>query len=305
MRTLITALLLAAPFAVPAQSRPGIDTICGSCQVEKVASCGAGKFIEGPAFDEKGTLWVTALRAGEIMKVEGNRCETVHHIGGAPNGAKFDAAGQMVITDRNRNLIVLNPATGVVTPLRNKRGSETLRGLNDNVLDRAGGIYFTESYGSDILRPVGRVFYLPPATSTNPNPELLTLADNLAFPNGIALSPDEKTLYVTEGAKSRIVAVPLSAPGTVNLSGIPYLFARLENGVGPDGMAVDAKGNVYTAHFGAGEVVVHTPQGFLYGAIRLPAEAGLGVTNVALHDGYLYLTESFKNDIWRVKLSDR
>jgi sugar lactone lactonase YvrE len=64
---------------------------------------------------------------------------------------------------------------------------------------------------------------------------------------------------------------------------------------------VDSKGNLYVAHFGAGEVVVIDPIGFIVGVIPLPPGAGYLTTNVAFRDGYLYITEAEQNIVWRVK----
>ncbi|MER2047657.1 MAG: SMP-30/gluconolactonase/LRE family protein, partial [Solibacillus sp.] len=78
-----------------------------------------------------------------------------------------------------------------------------------------------------------------------------------------------------------------------------------EGGIGPDGLAVDAEGNLYVAHFQAGEVVVVDANGFKYGTIRLPEDAGTFATNLAFHDGYLYVTESSKNEVWRIQVKKK
>jgi gluconolactonase len=54
------------------------------------------------------------------------------------------------------------------------------------------------------------------------------------------------------------------------------------------------------AHFGAGEVAVIDSNGFSYGTMPLPEGAGPFTTNVALYDGYLYVTEAMQNEVWRV-----
>ena len=66
-------------------------------------------------------------------------------------------------------------------------------------------------------------------------------------------------------------------------------------------MTDDADGNIYVAHYGAGEVVESAPNGDYFGAIRLPEGAGTQPSSVAFHDGYLYITEMQKKEIWRVK----
>ena len=65
------ALSVQAAFAQAAlgQSATPLSEICGDCKVEKVTSCGAGKFLEGPNFDKDGVLWMVGLMAGEILKV--------------------------------------------------------------------------------------------------------------------------------------------------------------------------------------------------------------------------------------------
>ncbi len=55
-------------------------------------------------------------------------------------------------------------------------------------------------------------------------------------------------------------------------------------------------------HFQAGEVIALDSNGFEIGTIRLPKEAGLLATNITFHDGYLYISESSKNEVWRIKV---
>lgn len=301
----------AALLAVAAQALPSsaaaqgnrLHEICGECRLERFAKCEGRHFLEGPAFDRQGRLWVTGLESGAVLSVDASgQCRTVTPAGKALNGAKFDAQGRLLLTDVEKGLLRLDTATGQVTPLRGKHGREMFRGLNDIAVDRSGGIYFTESWGSHALKRDGRVFYLPADDVDAGKRDLVVVASGIAFPNGVVLSPDEKALFVGEYAQNQILKLHLSAPGTVSANGVPYVFARLVGGTGPDGMAVDAAGNLYAAHFRAGEVVVIDRDGFPYGAIRLPEGGGLGTTNVALHGGYLYVTEAFKDEIWRTRL---
>nr|WP_313771817.1 SMP-30/gluconolactonase/LRE family protein [Neobacillus niacini] len=84
-----------------------------------------------------------------------------------------------------------------------------------------------------------------------------------------------------------------------------FVFGQFEGGIGPDGLAVDTEGNLYVAHFQAGEVVVLDANGFKYGTIRLPEDAGTFTTNLTFHNGYLYVTESLKNEVWRIKVKKK
>jgi sugar lactone lactonase YvrE len=124
----------------------------------------------------------------------------------------------------------------------------------------------------------------------------------MAYPNGIALSPDNRTLYIDEFMAQRVIAIPVGAPGHLNL-GFAHVAAHLSGGWGPDSMAVDAQGNVYSAHWGAREVVVLDSDDFIVGTIDLPADAGPMTNNVAFNQGYLYITEGRKSEIWRVKMN--
>jgi len=117
--------------------------------------------------------------------------------------------------------------------------------LNDLVVDKKGAVYFT----------VGAAYYVKPAGPVT------SLGDNIRS-NGIMLSPDEKTLYVTNGGT--ILAFDIQADGSVNNR---REFAKLQDGNG-DGMAVDAAGRLYVTS--APGVQVFGPDGKYLGTIPTP-----------------------------------
>lgn len=123
--------------------------------------------------------------------------------------------------------------------------------LNDIVADRKGGLYFTDGPG-----PGGKAYHLPakgPITSFGENMRT----------NGIMLSRDEKTLYLTNGPA--IMAFDIAKDGTpVN----PREFAKLDGGVNGDGMAIDEQGRIYDAT--SPGVQVFSPQGQFLGVIPTP-----------------------------------
>ena len=279
-----------------AQRAEGLSQLCTDCTFELYAECGEKKFLEGPNFDDEGNLWMVGLGSGEILRVnaEGS-CDVMGRTGGFPGGARMSRDGILYVTDRI-GLMSYDTGSNEAELTLGRYGIETFSGLNDLVIDSEGAIYFTEPYGSDANRPTGRVFRL------SADRESVTLVgDTFAFPNGVALSPDERTLYVAEYGANKITALPLAA-GAVDPSGIPYTFAYMEGGIGPDGMIVDSDGNLYVAHFRAGEVVVYEPSGFPLGTLTLPEEAGMGSTNLVLRDGWLYVTEALQNEVWRVRI---
>jgi gluconolactonase len=272
----------------------GLAAICDNCQPEKFTSDCPGR-LEGPNFDRSGNLWMVGIAPGDIYRVSPDgHCTTVAH-SPAPTGLRIRADGRVFGVDHERGLFSIDPATLQLTYITNQWNRQTFRGLDDLVFDKSGGIYMTDAYGSSALAPVGQLFYM------RADGEITRLiSGNLAFPNGVSLSPDEKMLYVDDWGTNRIFAIPVVSPGRINVEGA-YVFAYLTGGHGPDSMTVDAKGNVYAAHYGLGEVVVFDPHGNVYGAIRLPNGSGLLTTNVALHDGYLYITEVEQHTVWRVR----
>jgi gluconolactonase len=282
--------------AVDAAERHSIDEICGDCVVEKFATCGG--FLEGATFDAGGTLWVVDLTSGNVLRIDDRgRCHVEAMTGGQPNGAKFHRDGRLFIADKSLGVLAYDPADGSLAVVADTYRAERLRGTNDLVFDADGGLYFTEPYGSSALEPDGRVFYLPPGDGA----PLTLLADGLAFPNGIALTPDDANVYVGEYAKKRILSLPPA--GSASAFDIAHVVAYTEGGVGPDGMAVDAAGNLYAAVFQGGEIRVIGADRFHYGSIRLPDGAGTFVTNVAFKGNELYITEATLGEVWRVRVN--
>ena len=142
-------------------------------------------------------------------------------------------------------------AIGIIYPekerkvLADKYQGKSLGRLNDLVVDKKGTVYFT----------VGLAYYV------NPGAEVVSLGDNIRS-NGIMLSPDEKTLYVTNGGV--ILAFDIHPGGTVDNR---RDFAKLEGGNG-DGMAIDSVGRLYVTS--APGVQVFSPEGKYLGTIPAP-----------------------------------
>lgn len=189
---LLFAAMLIGPVSALAQVGAKLADICDDCRVEKYASCGAGKFLEGPNFDKAGVMWLVGLQSGEILKVSpAGECTVATKGVSFPGGTRFDKEGKLIVTSRS-GLLSYDTASGAITTLRAFYGSQVFRGLNDVIVDKAGGIYFTEPNGSNLYRPNGRVFYLPPSRQG----ELLLVGDTFAFPNGY--------LYITEASRNDI-----------------------------------------------------------------------------------------------------
>ena len=284
--SLATGLCGAALAAVPA-------ALCNDCRMEKYAHCGG--FLEGATVNSDGQLWVVDLLGGRILQVGSDgTCTERANTGGQPNGAKFAPDGQLWIADKQLGLLRLDTKSGKLTTVANSFRSEKLRGLNDIVFDKAGGLYFTEPYGSGALKPDGRLFYLPPGA----NAKLQLVAGNLAFPNGVVLTRDGNTLLVGEYALKRITSIP--TPSSPNDFDTSFVWATTSAGVGPDGMLMLADGTLLAANFDAGELLAFDSNGRALGTIPVPA--GPRVTNMALRDDWLYVTEGSSGEVWRVRM---
>jgi gluconolactonase len=179
---------------------------------------------------------------------------------------------------------------------------------NDLVAKSDGSVYFTDGapgclkggdQSPDRELPFHGVFFVKNGTV-----KLLDKDPEGEPPNGIALSPDEKTLYVTNGGptptRRKILAYDVQPDGTVKN---PRVFLDLtgEKGMGgPDGVKVDRKGNVYTA--ATGGLWIASPQGKRLGLVRAPE--GIRFANLAFgdKDGKTLYLVSAKN-LWRVRVN--
>ena len=166
-------------------------------------------------------------------------------------------------------------------------------GINDVVVAANGGAYATV-FGPFVDPPtvvIGRVLYLPPGGQ-----KWIEVADDLNYANGVGISPDQKTLYVSETVGNSIKKFSINDDGTLaHRSNFALLNVLTKNKtdswyIGPDSMKVDGDGNVYVAQWCGGKVLKLSPEGKLLHVFEIAA--GDGTTNVAFGpDGKdLYVT---------------
>ena len=259
-----------------------------------------GAFIEGPVFDQKGNLWFVEIGSGHIGRIKPDGSyERFIDLGyeWGPNGMKLDKDGTLIICHRQRGIIRLDPRTKKVETIVADYHGQKFNGPNDLVLDSKGWAYFTDPWGTGLENPTGGVYRVNLTTG-----EIHQLFDNLAFPNGIQLSEDEKILYIGECNRNRIVKAPLSADGnSVNMANI---WTRFSGAGGPDGMSWDVKGNLYMAEWDQGGVYVIDPKGKIIEFIGVPEGTG---TTYCVFGGpdnkTLYIFESWGNTIYKVRVA--
>lgn len=210
------------------------------------------------------------------------------------NGLAIDSEGRLVVCDHgNRMIARIDTTTFTREVLASEYNGGRLNSPNDLVFRSNGDIYFTDPpYGLEGLNDSpAKELRFNGVYRLRPDGRMTLLTTALTFPNGIAFSPDESTLYVANSDPQRpvIMAFDVLGDGTLSDSRVFFdarpLAAEGRRGL-PDGMAVDRHGNVFAT--GPGGVLVLSPDGDHLGTIS----TGELIANVAFGDdgSMLYMT---------------
>ncbi|HEY0832693.1 MAG TPA: SMP-30/gluconolactonase/LRE family protein [Azospirillum sp.] len=253
-------------------------------------------FLEGPAFDAEGNLYVTDIPFGRVFRVSPDGDFTlVAEYDGEPNGLAFHRDGRLFIADYKKGILALDTGTGRIEPVMERTNGECFKGVNDLVFDAGGDLYFTDQGQTGLHDPTGRLYRLAS------DGRLTCLFDTLPSPNGLVPNRGETAIYVAVTRANAIWRVPLAADGTTSKVG---LFIQISGGLsGPDGLALDADGGLWVAHAGNGSVwgfdILGAPK------YRIVSREGLFTTNIAFGgpgNRSLYITESESGTILRATL---
>ncbi|NPT38735.1 SMP-30/gluconolactonase/LRE family protein [Paraburkholderia xenovorans] len=251
-------------------------------------------FLEGPAFDREGNLYCVDIPYGRIFRItRSGQFELVCQYDGRPNGIAIHRDGRIFIADQLRGIVVLDPLRGTVEDLVRTGGFEPFRGPNDLIFNRAGELFFTDQGQTGLDRPFGCLYRL------NVDGRLDRLLDNVPSPNGLALSPDERTLYLAVTRANAVWRVPLDPFGNGSVARVGH-YLQLSGGTGPDGLASASDGSLAVAHIGLGAVWLFDRIG--EPVARVCSCAGLQTSNVAFDpadSGVVYMTESESGQILR------
>jgi len=254
-------------------------------------------FLEGPSFDRDGNLYLVDIPFGRIFRLspDGKDWTVVADYEGEPNGLKIRNDGVIFIADYRNGIMRLDPDSGAVTPHCARMKMESFKGCNDLVFARDGTMYFTDQGLTGLHDPTGRVYRL------HIDGRLECMIDTIPSPNGLVPDLEENLLYIAVTRANAVWRMPLPAAGGTFKVG---LFVQLSGGLGgPDGMALDAEGNLAVCHAGMGSVWLFSRLGEpLY---RVRSCEGLMTTNCAYggpDNRYLYITESESNTILRAEM---
>jgi len=280
------ALLLLLPAALAAQDAgaiarldPALDALVDpNARVEKLAG-GLG-FLEGPLWMPGGYLLFSDLVSNTVMKyTPGGKVEPFlpkagynpdeptggRHVG--PNGLVLDRQGRLVICQQGNRHVIRIEKDGSRTLLAERFEGKHLNSPNDIVRARDGSLYFTDPpYGlpKQDKDPQAELAFSGVYRIRDGKLELVT--KDLARPNGLAFSPDEKYLYITDGRL--IKRFDVQKDGSITNGAEFFDMAKVNPRGGPDGFKVDRRGNLFSS--GPGGIIVISPEGKHLGTISVP-----------------------------------
>jgi gluconolactonase len=183
-----------------------------------------------------------------------------------PNGLTYDRQGRLLICEQKFRRLVRLEADSTLTVLADRWEGKALNCPNDVVVRRDSTIYFTDPYWKF---PPGAVQELPfqGVFRINADGRLFLEAIDFDLPNGIALAPDEKLLYVGDSRRGKLYAFDIAPDGSLSGQRLLADLKSAEKGA-VDGMKVDERGNIFTT--GPGGIWVIDPKGHRLGRIRAP-----------------------------------
>jgi gluconolactonase len=280
-------------------------------RIEKVAD--GFTFIEGPLWRPSGALWFSDVVGnvvrqwspdGKVVELlrpggyDGNHLPAGGFVG--PNGMTAGPNGEVLLCQHGNRRIARISSDMRVTTLVDTFEGKKLNAPNDLVFRSDGTLFFTDPpYGlprqdDDPAKelPFNGVFKLKDG-------KLDAIITDLTRPNGIAFSPDEKTLYVSNSDDKRKIWMryDVAADGSVSNGRVLFDATAHKAGGVPDGMKIDVQGNIWAT--GPSAVYVFSPEGMHLGSIvpaEDPANCGWG------DDGRtLYITA--ETGLYRIKTS--
>jgi gluconolactonase len=298
---LVTTLITATGVAqVPNLNETPLPTALLAPQAKVTVAAGIC-FLEGPAVDASGNVFFSDIQGSRILKMDASGVVTTfREDSGRTNGNTFDAQGRLISCEGaengpggRRRVVRTDMKTGKVEVLTERYEGKRYNSPNDVVVDPAGRIWFTDPlYAPDrsIMEHEHEAVY---RIDTDGKVARVITQPTIGRPNGIAVTPDGKTLYVIDSnyirpdANRKIWAFEILDGGSVAKQRVVFDFGR---GRGGDGMRLDSRGNLWvaagiatprTANESADVptgVYVISPQGELLGRIPIAEDV---ITNLA------------------------
>lgn len=269
--------------SAPAQDFPDL-------RIEKVAT--GYIFAEGPAWSREGYLIFSDIPGNKLLQFKpGEKPSTFRENSNGAIGNAFDAQGRLYTCESHTRRVTRTDKKGKIEILAERWQGKRLNAPNDIVVRRDGQVYFTDPAFGNQQDTRELDFY--GVFHISHRGELDVIAKSKGRPNGIALSPNGRILYVTNSDQRNVRAYDLDRNG--DASNERVLISNID-GI-PDGIKVDETGNLYVA---AARMEVHTPEGKAIGGFVMPETP----SNCAFGDGdfqSLYITA--RTSVYRVRLN--
>jgi gluconolactonase len=235
-------------------------------------------FVEGPVWDGPGRYLAFSDVSGDVIRRFGaDGVSELRRPSRKANGLTRDNAGRLLACEHVSSSVTRTEQDGTLTTVASHWQGRELNSPNDLCVGRGGAVYFTDpsdgrtSERWGLVRP--RQLDFQGVYLARPDGDVELLTDELTFPNGICLSPDERRLYVNDTSRMHVLAFDLRVDGTVE-NGRVFLE---QQGTGdmwdgaPDGMKCDEHGNLWAT--GPHGVWVVSPAGEPLGRVRVPVFA--------------------------------
>lgn len=267
------ALVVASP-SLRAQDAPAaaVQTIAPVGPVELIRN--GFEFLEGPAYHPQGVLYFSDIPANKVYALNAAGEFSVltdqsAHTNGIVYGAGGKFAGKLVACQMDGRVVTYDPQNAQVEVLADQFGGKRFNAPNDLVIDAVGGIYFTDPLyraPQPLPQEIQAVYYRAADGTVS------RVTGNIAAPNGVALSPDGKRLYVIPSQQAEMLVYEITAPGQIGQAQV-FCTLRQPEGrtdTGGDGMVVDEQGNLYiTSNLG---VQIFSPEGQYRGLVETPEQ---------------------------------
>ncbi|HYI95272.1 MAG TPA: SMP-30/gluconolactonase/LRE family protein [Bryobacteraceae bacterium] len=248
------------------------------------------KFLEGPVWSaHDGYLLFSDVPSNKILKIDTKGITLFREQSGGASGNAFDDKGRLYTCETRARRVVRTDKKDKIEVLADQFDGKKLNGPNDIVVTKNEQVFFTDpAFGSAVeVRelPFYGVFHISAKGVVSAAVKLQTR------PNGLALSPDGATLYVSNSDERNVRAYDVNKDGALSNE---RMFVPKTEGV-PSGLEVDEKGNVYVA---ASEIGVFTPEGQKTAVIHVADKP----SNMVFGDGDLHsLYVTARSTLYRVK----